>query len=558
MTPCRLALVLVLLVCSPRWVAAAPATRPNLNDAQPIAACSLQQLANTTLKAPDPTALRYPLQPTTEDPLADYQRTPLGGWHMPAAAERSDPWLRLMLLAPQRPVLIDLAVFIDGKPFRDVREASIDSLVAGATQPESVDDARTGNNSDRAAGTNSADTASEANPPHNVTAQARPVPTMRERLLNYLAAKGDNVDRDEIDWLLAEWGAGPAIVVLGQGIAWERAGAAPLLVHLDQNNDGALSATEIAQADERLASADADGNDVVDLNELRRAADRPLSFARPTGHPLVVLLDANTDWDTLTANLTHVYGGAQPGADNASPATTMMSRIARGDATFTGAQLADLCAEPADFQLRIDFGVARSDSQQPRGMSVLARSNEATSTGADIVAANDTISFDLGGDYVEISAAQSPVVTAPEAVAGQLAIGAVIDGFPLERVLDHDQDGRFTRRERQALAGLLTAIDRNQDGQVAADEVPVPLRLAVTLGADVHRLLSQPTGAARTIAAQTTSLAPPDWFLGMDKNGDRDLSRTEFLGTFEQFRKLDADRDGLLSVAEATKPGGGQ
>ena len=39
----------------------------------------------------------------------------------------------------------------------------------------------------------------------------------------------------------------------------------------------------------------------------------------------------------------------------------------------------------------------------------------------------------------------------------------------------------------------------------------------------------------------------------MDKNSDSDLSRSEFLGTTEQFKQLDTNGDGLLSVAEALK-----
>jgi hypothetical protein len=37
----------------------------------------------------------------------------------------------------------------------------------------------------------------------------------------------------------------------------------------------------------------------------------------------------------------------------------------------------------------------------------------------------------------------------------------------------------------------------------------------------------------------------------MDRNGDGDVSRSEWLGTEEQFRMIDTDGDGLISIAEA-------
>jgi hypothetical protein len=37
----------------------------------------------------------------------------------------------------------------------------------------------------------------------------------------------------------------------------------------------------------------------------------------------------------------------------------------------------------------------------------------------------------------------------------------------------------------------------------------------------------------------------------MDRNRDGDVSRREFLGTDEEFRKIDTDGDGLISLQEA-------
>jgi hypothetical protein len=568
----RSVLLIGIAVCGALARADAPPDRPDLSTVKPIAACALRSLSASRQPTYERTAVLYSIQSPIDDPLANYERTPLGDWQMPAEADRNDPWLRLLVVAPKRPIVIDLAVFIDGKAFREKREVWIDEVVAAA-KTQTSGDAPAGNNSEEAAGTNGAVTASEDGPPAGdekkkpeddagkqpagVATQARKSPTMRERLMNYLSTNGD-VHREEVNWLIAEWGAGPAVVVLGPSLSWQRASLAPLLAHLDQDSDGALSAAEIGQAEGLLKRTDFDSNDVVDLSEIRRLTNRPLFSGRATGHALVVPLDSNTDWDSLAVNLKQAYGGrsAAPKVDLSSAA--IKDRIAGGDPTVDGEQLRELSSGAADIALRVEFDSAKNEKQQADAVSVVSIGADLISSGEAAVATADAISFDVGGDFIEFSAGMAPVGENADISASQLAIGAVIDGNPIERLLDRDQDGRFTLRERQELSGLLAALDRNVDGQVGSDEIPVPIRLAVTLGPLVHQLLATPTGAVRTIAPRDAATAPPDWFLSMDKNNDRDLSRGEFLGTTEQFRQFDADGDGLLSAQEALKLGAGQ
>ena len=45
----------------------------------------------------------------------------------------------------------------------------------------------------------------------------------------------------------------------------------------------------------------------------------------------------------------------------------------------------------------------------------------------------------------------------------------------------------------------------------------------------------------------------PLWFQKMDRNRDGDVSRKEFLGTDEQFKQIDTDGDGLISLEEAQR-----
>src|SRR6476659_1415632 len=126
----RQALLSVTVLFATAAYAAPPAGRPDLATAKPIVACKLQTLAK---KRPEPdefiNAMLYTGRPV-EDPLSNYERTSLGDWPMLGAGERTDPWLRLVLLSRKRPIVIDLAVLIDGKSFRDKRDAWIDELVS--------------------------------------------------------------------------------------------------------------------------------------------------------------------------------------------------------------------------------------------------------------------------------------------------------------------------------------------------------------------------------------------------------------------------------------------
>jgi hypothetical protein len=510
--------------------------RPDPAVAKPQAACGLQELKSERAPAMARGVVFSAVAPAVmDDPLANYARTPLGDWQMPVEVDRADPWLRFVLFAIKRPVVIDAAVFVDGKPYADGREAWIDGVLdQSAKSVTNVSTALVDVKAPARTVEKKKSIVPQANEPPKVSAQARQAPSMRERLLAYVLQPGPAVDRREIRWLIAEWGFGPPVVVLDTSLSWQRAGVAPLLAYLDRDRSGALEAAEIAGAVELLERCDADANDVVDEKELRSKSDQPPVLPFATDHPLVAPINDAMDRGELVAQLKRVYGVGSEAIDR----------------KLDG---------PADVTLRVDFG---DDQTHKAGVALLASGPEADDAASTVSTTANVIVFDLGAEYVEFSAAGDVTADTDAGEAGigrtQIAVGAAIDGNPLVRMVDTDQDHRLTRRERQQLGGFLSALDRDRDGAVTARELPIPIRFAVTLGPRVHTLLAQPTGAARTIAPAEPAPQAPDWFLSMDKNGDHDLSRGEFLGTPEQFGQFDADADGLLSVVEAQKMDAGE
>lgn len=161
---------------------------------------------------------------------------------------------------------------------------------------------------------------------------------------------------------------------------------------------------------------------------------------------------------------------------------------------------------------------------------------------------------------------------------------------------DFDGDGKLTREEfdryfalqqNTARLGLTVThavqvpnlfqlLDANGDGRLSVKELRTAFDRLQPLepsgGKEITRAILQPSvtvrmgntvyGAADTAISNIQSdmmgygspkapAAGPVWFRKMDRNGDGDISRAEFLGSREEFDKLDTNHDGLISLEEA-------
>lgn len=108
--------------------------------------------------------------------------------------------------------------------------------------------------------------------------------------------------------------------------------------------------------------------------------------------------------------------------------------------------------------------------------------------------------------------------------------------------------------------GLFELLDANHDGALSVRELRDGWTRLKSAGCITERgaefsklprvlLLTTSWGYPKSLTVAPVSA--PAWFKAMDRNQDGDISRREFTGTPDQFGRLDADRDGLISPTEA-------
>ena len=124
-------------------------------------------------------------------------------------------------------------------------------------------------------------------------------------------------------------------------------------------------------------------------------------------------------------------------------------------------------------------------------------------------------------------------------------------GRGLFDLIDANHDGRLSVRELRNAPKLIARLDQNGDGLLGRDEIPRHILLSMSHGPGSQNQNFGFGPAFEPFPQPTT--AGPLWFRKMDRNRDGDVSRREFLGTDEEFARIDTDGDGLISLEEAER-----
>jgi len=307
--------------------------------------------------------------------------------------------------------------------------------------------------------------------------------------------------------------------------------------------DNKLSPAEFAIDPDAFASADTNGDDALDTDELRKILARP---------PIDLTLDVTLSPEASGRAMVRVEAGG------VLPKGTQVRRLADGDVEF------------AIGQVRLDIHVEDGNTAAEEARRFLQQQFKAADKNKD--------GYLEGKEQATINAPQSPLAglsevidrdgdgkiylkeliefadRQQEAARSRLVVTTADQGRAIFGILDLDRDRRLGAREVMRTVDRVMSWDSNGDGRVSADEIPYHFQVNIARSGLPGLTGEGMVTPVRRSMVATPAAGPevgPDWFQKMDRNHDGDISRREFLGPHDQFDRLDRDKDGLIDPDEA-------
>jgi Ca2+-binding EF-hand superfamily protein len=300
--------------------------------------------------------------------------------------------------------------------------------------------------------------------------------------------------------------------------------------------DGRLTPAELGCAEETVRRFDANGDGGLDEDELRALLGQPV----PDVELNVVIERTGRDAARITPTGTPRYPVAvPPQPKGATPATALVVDLGGTTLEFV---IDDVLPSGNQVLIR-QFDMADGDkngyldkSESTQGAAVLLQRVFAL---ADRDGDGKLFRKELEA-YIERQA---------DAVGSRMLLSIADRGQPLFDMLDSDVDRKLSVRELRQTRGILAGLDHDGDGRIGQKEMPRRYRLGIGRGQSAApRVVTFP---AYDPSEPPRFRGGPEWFARMDRNGDGDVSRREFLGSRAEFRRFDRDGDGLIDPREA-------